>query len=100
MNGDDYTDVDLRAFAVAHQNESSADVSLVVVRWMRGDAVSILLDADWNVVQFAEKESPLLAHHLNAGIYMLSREMLYRIPAGQLMCTVAAKQCAPQGVSA
>jgi len=51
-------------------------------------------------VQFAEKESPLLAHHLNAGIYMLSREMLYRIPAGQLMCTVAAKQSAPQGVSA
>ena len=84
MNGDSYTDVDLRAFVAAHQNESSADVSLVVVPVdERGDTGSILLDADRNVVQFAEKERPLLAHHLNAGIYMLSREMLYGIPAGQ-----------------
>jgi mannose-1-phosphate guanylyltransferase len=83
MNGDSYTDVDLRAFVADHV-DSKADVSLVVVPVdERGDTGSILLDADRNVVQFAEKERPLLAHHLNAGIYMLSREMLYGIPAGQ-----------------
>ena len=84
MNGDSYTDVDLRAFAAAHQTDSKADISLVVVPVdERGDTGSILLDADRNVVEFAEKERPAGAHHLNAGIYMLSREMLNGIPPGR-----------------
>lgn len=82
MNGDSYTDVDLRKFAGFHA-ESEADVSLVVVPVDdRGDTGSIVLDGDRNVVQFAEKERSLFAQHLNAGIYMLSREMLQDIPNG------------------
>ena len=48
----------------------------------RGDVGSVLLDADTNIVQFEEKHRPALAAHLNAGIYMLSSEMLCGIPSG------------------
>jgi NDP-sugar pyrophosphorylase family protein len=82
MNGDSYTDVDLREFAIAH-GKSEADVSVVVVPVdERGDAGSIHLDDDRNVVQFAEKERSSGSRHLNAGIYMISREMLCGIPEG------------------
>jgi len=82
MNGDSYTDVDLRKFAIA-QGESGADVSVVVVPVdERGDVGSVLIDADNNIIQFAEKTRPALAAHLNAGIYMLSSEILYGIPPG------------------
>jgi mannose-1-phosphate guanylyltransferase len=76
MNGDSYTDVDLQQVVAAHL-ESEADVSVVVVPVdERGDVGSVLLDADNNVVEFAEKERALFAQHLNAGIYMLSQETL------------------------
>jgi NDP-sugar pyrophosphorylase family protein len=82
MHGDSYTDVDLEKFATVHL-ESEADASVVVVPVDgRGDVGSVLRDADSNVMQFAEKERPLFAHHLNAWIYMLSRELMYGIPPG------------------
>jgi mannose-1-phosphate guanylyltransferase len=82
MNGDSYTDVDLGRFAADHR-ESEADVSVVVVPVDdRGDVGSVVFDADRNVVQFAEKERSLFAQHLNAGIYILSRELLQGIQPG------------------
>jgi NDP-sugar pyrophosphorylase family protein len=80
MNGDSYTDVNLLKFAAAHC-VTGADVSVVLVPVdERGDVGSVVLDADNNVVQFAEKERSLFAQHLNAGIYMLSKEILHGIP--------------------
>jgi NDP-sugar pyrophosphorylase family protein len=80
MNGDSYTDVDLREFIIAH-DESGAEISVVVVPVDdRQDIGSVLLDTDRNVLQFAEKEQPELARHLNAGIYMLSSDILREIP--------------------
>jgi NDP-sugar pyrophosphorylase family protein len=82
MNGDSYTDVNLRKFAAAH-HDLAPDASVVVVPVdERGDAGSVVIDAAANVVQFAEKERPSLAKHLNAGIYMLSRDLMLRIPEG------------------
>lgn len=82
MNGDSYTDVDLDKLIAAHL-EAEADVSVVVVPVDdRGDVGSVLLDADNNVVKFAEKERSLIAQHLNAGIYVLSRKMLDGIQPG------------------
>ena len=79
MNGDSYTDVDLRSFLAAHCRWR-AEVSIVVVpEDERSDTGAVLLDADGNVTQFAEKECLQLKHHLNAGIYILSREMTYGI---------------------
>jgi mannose-1-phosphate guanylyltransferase len=82
MNGDSYTDVDLLKFVVDH-GESAADISVVVVPVdERHDAGSVLLDADNNILEFAEKAQPNLAAHLNAGIYILSAEILGGIPSG------------------
>jgi mannose-1-phosphate guanylyltransferase len=82
MNGDSYTDVDLLKFAIAH-DESGVDISVVVVPVdERGDVGSILIGADNNIIQFAEKARPDLAAHLNAGIYILPAEILHGIPSG------------------
>lgn len=76
MNGDSYTDVNLATFAAAHL-EAKADASVVVVPVdEREDVGSVVLGADNNVVKFGEKEPAICARHINAGIYMLSREML------------------------
>jgi NDP-sugar pyrophosphorylase family protein len=82
MNGDSYTDVDLLKFVTGHL-ESEADASVAVVPVdERGDVGSVLLDGDGKVVKFAEKEPSLRAQHVNAGIYILSRDMLFGIPSG------------------
>jgi NDP-sugar pyrophosphorylase family protein len=82
MNGDSYTDVDLEKFAFAH-SESKADLSVVVVAVDgRSDCGSVVVDHEGNVVHFLEKERTFSARHVNAGIYGLSREILFEIPAG------------------
>jgi mannose-1-phosphate guanylyltransferase len=48
----------------------------------RADVGSIVVDSDNNVVKFAEKDKSPLARHLNAGIYMLSRQIIQEIPPG------------------
>lgn len=81
-NGDSYTDVDLAEFAAAHL-EANADVSAVLVpvdeRW---DVGSVVIDADKNIVMFGEKDASPFAQYLNAGIYMLSREIMHGIQHG------------------
>ena len=82
MNGDSYTDADLFRFASAH-GEANADVSVLAVPVDgRGDCGSLVIDTNGNVLQFGEKTALHSAQHLNAGIYMMSRQMLYDIPAG------------------
>lgn len=82
MNGDSYTDADLRKFATDH-DKSGAHISVVVVPVdERGDVGSVVLDADDNVVSFTEKDRSLFAQHLNAGIYIMSREVLCGIEPG------------------
>lgn len=82
LNGDSYTNADLAAF-VAHHHESGADASLVVVPADgRGDVGTVLVDGHGCVTRFVEKLSSAGAKHLNAGIYMVSRRILYDVPAG------------------
>jgi NDP-sugar pyrophosphorylase family protein len=82
MNGDSYTDVDLGKFSIGH-GESETDVSVVVVPVdERSDVGSVLIDADNNIIEFAEKTRPPIAAHLNAGIYILSSGILSGIPPG------------------
>jgi NDP-sugar pyrophosphorylase family protein len=82
MNGDSYTDVDLIALVRKH-GEAKADVSVVVVTGDdRSDCGSVSLDANGNLLQFAEKQCPGSAPYINAGIYVFSRPILERLPAG------------------
>jgi NDP-sugar pyrophosphorylase family protein len=82
MNGDSYTDANLRELVVDH-HKAQADVSVVVVPADgRTDCGSVLINEDGELASFSEKEGPLHAPYLNAGIYMLSRHVLDEIPGG------------------
>lgn len=79
MNGDSYTDADLGEL-VANHYRAKADASVVVVPADgRGDCGLVQLDGNGKLASFEEK-GPFHAPHVNAGIYMLSRQMLYEIP--------------------
>jgi NDP-sugar pyrophosphorylase family protein len=82
MNGDSYTDADLRSFFIDHQN-SNADVSVLVVPADgRLDCGLVSVDSDGTVLGFKEKQSNLGKRYVNAGIYMASKLILSGIPAG------------------
>jgi len=82
MNGDSYTDVDLRAFVTAYR-QAGADGSVVVVpEDGRADCGSVVLDAGGRVVTFAEKKVAPGERYINAGVYMMSRRLLDDIQTG------------------
>lgn len=81
MNGDSYARVDLRQFVSGH-HEQHGEISMVVVPTdERGDTGSVQVDPRGLVAQFQEKQPQLRTQYVNAGIYMMSRRMLYDIPA-------------------
>ena len=83
MNGDSYTDVDLRAL-VEQYAASGADASMVVVPADgREDCGSVFAEAEGKLTAFSEKGRPAGAPYINAGIYLVSRALLETIPAGQ-----------------
>ncbi|MGB8769749.1 MAG: nucleotidyltransferase family protein [Candidatus Korobacteraceae bacterium] len=82
MNGDSYTDVDLSKF-LADCREAKADASVVVVPADgRRDCGFVLINGDGRLASFEEKQAPRHAPYVNAGVYILSRQLLYEIPAG------------------
>jgi len=82
MNGDSYTDVDLCKFVTEHR-ESKADVSIVVVRAdQRDDVGTVRVDVNCRVVAFDEKRGAAGTRWVNAGIYTVSRALLYDIDPG------------------
>jgi NDP-sugar pyrophosphorylase family protein len=82
MNGDSYTEVDLSKF-LAEFREAKADASMVVVPADgRSDCGFVLINEDGKLSSFEEKQAPVHAPYVNAGVYILSRQMLYEIPAG------------------
>jgi mannose-1-phosphate guanylyltransferase len=83
LNGDSYTSADLYGFVIDHR-ESNADVSLVVVPTDgRGDCGMVQVDRKGRVEGFEEKKSSSGSHYANAGIYMLSRNLLEDISPGR-----------------
>lgn len=83
MNGDSYTDADLSAFLAAYRRAEADASVLVVPADGRDDCGTVLIDERGRLARFVEKQDPFHAPYLNAGVYMLSRQMLYEIPAGQ-----------------
>jgi NDP-sugar pyrophosphorylase family protein len=82
MNGDSYTDADLGCLMAEHR-ASDACVSVVVVPAdRRADIGSVRLNGQGRVAQFDEKTGPAGPNYINAGIYVLSREIVERIPPG------------------
>jgi D-glycero-alpha-D-manno-heptose 1-phosphate guanylyltransferase len=83
MNGDTYTDMDLRRL-IADHHASNATVSLVAVpSGRRSDGGTIRVNATGRVVGFEEKRGGAAEGlYMNAGIYMMSRQALYDISPG------------------
>jgi len=81
MNGDSYTDTNLYQLVEDHYG-SDADASLLVVRADgRNDCGSVLMDDRGWIREFKEKVSSSEFAYVNAGIYVLSRSLLFSIPA-------------------
>lgn len=82
MNGDSFCDVDLLQFAKDHfENRAAASLALAKVSDIsRFGAVDLNLDGA--VSSFEEKGSRVGAGLINAGIYLLSREIIASIPDG------------------
>ena len=77
LNGDELTDVDLRALLDAHEEHDRAAATIVVAP----------LRSQFGVVELAEggrisgfREAPRLPHWVNAGVYVLDDEALARLP--------------------
>jgi mannose-1-phosphate guanylyltransferase len=82
MNGDSYIDADLQALAIRHR-ESRADASVLVVPAdERDDCGGVSLGSGNRLVAFKEKRKSPDARYMNAGVYILSREMFDDIPPG------------------
>ena len=81
MNGDSYTDADLGEFMEDYR-QTKADASVVVVPGDgRQDCGFVLINEGGKIASFDEKQVPLCACHINAGIYLFSRLMLGELPA-------------------
>ncbi len=80
MNGDSYTDADLNEF-LADYRAAQLDVSVLVVPADgRDDCGLVQVDSSGQLAGFAEKQITARSHYVNAGVYVLSRRLLYEIP--------------------
>ena len=80
LNGDSYTDADLHGFHIRHL-ESEADMSLLVVPPDgREDCGTVSMGPSGSLMAFQEKEPLAGPKYTNAGIYLLSRALLEKIP--------------------
>lgn len=86
VNGDTYIDVNLERLAGAHATarERSAVATLTLTEMLHADRYgTISLDANGWVSDFHEKD-PAGSGWVNAGVYVIERELLDRIPAGEV----------------
>jgi D-glycero-alpha-D-manno-heptose 1-phosphate guanylyltransferase len=80
MNGDSFCDLDLRGLEQMHRTyDASATVS-VLHRNDRGRAGALNVESSGRVVRFDSRPTDPAPGLINAGIYMLRRDMLDAIP--------------------
>ncbi len=85
FNGDILTDLDLRAMLHAHRAKGST-VTIALTPVDNPSAYGLVLtEADNRVTAFIEKPSPeqVTTNLINAGTYILEREVLDRVPANE-----------------
>ena len=76
LNGDELTDVDLRALLEAHEEHAGA--ATIVVAPLMSQFGVVELEQDDRISGF--REAPRLPHWVNAGVYVLDEEALARLP--------------------
>jgi NDP-sugar pyrophosphorylase family protein len=87
MNGDTYIDVDLDRLARVHstaRRDRGAVATLTLAEMLNSERFgTVELNADGRVVHFHEKEPGGGTGWVNAGVYVIERELLDRIPPGE-----------------
>lgn len=78
MNGDSYCDVSLKHFIKAHHTPASM---VLVHRRDTARYGQVTFDRDANVTQFIEKNGQATAGWINAGIYLMKRDLIESLPA-------------------
>jgi len=82
MNGDSYTDLDLRRLVTEHRN-AQADVTIAVVPADgRDDCGNIQVDQNGNLALFEEKRRVDGPQYMNAGVYVVSQRVVGGMPTG------------------
>jgi len=81
LNGDSYTGADLAQFAAEHR-ASYADASMMIVPLEgRVDCGSVVVDSNYKITRFEEKQSGIASAFANAGIYLLNRKLFHDVSA-------------------
>ncbi len=74
MNGDSYSEVDLRRLLLEHRG-GNAVATVVVMAENRADAGSVSVDESGRVIAFAEKNGCLNTRYQSAGIYVFNKTL-------------------------
>jgi len=82
LNGDSFCGIDLKSYLRWHW-EHRAAASMVLTRVLRSERYgSVKLDQEARITHFSEKQQCIGPGWINAGIYMLDRQLLASIPEG------------------
>jgi NDP-sugar pyrophosphorylase family protein len=84
MNGDSYCEADLGEFVRFHRSRAPRPTASLVVVHVKdaGRYGSVAIDSGGRVARFEEKGSPR-AGWINAGIYLMARDLVAEIPGGR-----------------
>jgi len=82
MNGDSYCEFDLRKFTDWHINHESGATVLLTHKTDSGRYGTVLVASDGRITDFVEKKFHSRPGWINAGVYLVSREMVASIPTG------------------
>jgi D-glycero-alpha-D-manno-heptose 1-phosphate guanylyltransferase len=80
MNGDSFCAADLRSFWSWHCARGAKATMLLTQVPDRQRFGSVEIDSEGAVIRFGEKSKGGLSGSINAGVYLLSREVIYSIP--------------------
>jgi NDP-sugar pyrophosphorylase family protein len=80
MNGDSYTAVDLKPFLDWHCKRCAKATMLLTQVTETKRYGSVKVDTDGAVIEFVEKGSGVATNWVNAGVYLLSQQVLRSIP--------------------
>jgi NDP-sugar pyrophosphorylase family protein len=81
MNGDSYCSVDLRELFAAYQRRGAAGMIALCEMADCGSYGTVTLDEDASIAAFREKDAAAGPGWINAGVYLVNRELAESIPA-------------------
>ena len=85
LNGDSYCPVDLDALVSLLEKSGGVGAMALTRDPSRKDGGSVVIAADGRVTAFVEKGSAGANAYINAGVYVLRRSVLEKIPAGRMV---------------